>query len=64
MAAESILDFYRPFIAAFVQDQRDRKKIAAGDIELLVADTWMDSLEAEARLAEKVLAFAEDRLLA
>ncbi len=64
VAAESILDFYRPFIAAFVQDQRDRKKIAAGDIELLVADTWMDSLEAEARLAEKVLAFAEDRLLA
>lgn len=55
--AQSIVNYYRPLIAGFVQDERDSKPIVSPEIALMVTDTLMKTIKDETRLAEEVLNF-------
>lgn len=62
VTAATVLDHYRPYIGAFVQDERDREPLPTGELPLLITDTLMTTIADEVRLAAEVLSFARDSL--
>ncbi|MDJ0757454.1 MAG: 2-phospho-L-lactate transferase [Ardenticatenaceae bacterium] len=55
--AQTIVDYYQPLIAGFVQDERDQNPVVSPGVALLITDTLMKTVEDEVRLVEKVLNF-------